>query len=147
MACLEVLRRARPLLAEPALRDQAGDSESFRTGRRSTMMILKRLVCSAGPLLTLGLVFATPLLAQEQAAFGWHGLLRDSAGAPIADAKVKLMGTATAEANTGADGSFTLSVLRGGQYRLAIIAEGKTAAYAQAITLAPDAPPVVITDR
>ena len=60
--------------------------------------------------------------------------LRDSAGAPIADAKVKLTGAATAEANTGADGSFTLSALRGGQYRLAIIAEGKTAAYAQAIS-------------
>ena len=72
---LKYLRRACPLLAEPALRDQAGDSEGSRTGRRSTMMsILKRLVRSAGPLLTLGLVFATPLLAQEQAAFVWHGL-------------------------------------------------------------------------
>jgi hypothetical protein len=109
------------------------------------MSILKRLVRSAGPLLPLGLVFATPLLAQEQAAFGWHGFLHDSAGAPIADAKVKLTGAATAESNTGADGGFTLSALRGGQYRLAIIAEGKTAAYAQAITLASDAPPVVIT--
>ena len=72
------------------------------------MSILKRFIRSAGPLLTLGLVFATPLLAQEQAAFGWHGLLRDSNGAPIADAKVKLTGAATAEANTGADGSFAL---------------------------------------
>src|SRR6202789_2974279 len=107
--------------------------------------IWKRLVRSAGPLLTLGLVFATPLLAQDQAAFGWHGLLRDSAGAPIADAKVKLTGAATAEANTGADGSFTLSALSRGQYKLAIIAGRKTAVYAQAITLTPDAPPVVIT--
>ena len=77
--------------------------------------ILKRLLRSAGPLLTLGLVFATPLLAQEQAAAVWHGLLRDSDGAPIADAKVKLTGAATAEANTGADGAFTLPALRGGQ--------------------------------
>ena len=100
------------------------------------MSILKKLVRSAGPLLTLGFVFAPPLLAQEQASFGWRGLLHDSAGAPIADAKVKLTGAATAEANTGTDGSFTLSALRGGQYRLAIVAEGKTAAYAQAITLA-----------
>src|ERR1700723_2094699 len=107
--------------------------------------ILKRFVRFSGPLLTLGLVFATPLLAQEQAAFGWHGLLRDSAGAPIADAKVKLTGAATAEANTGGDGSFTLSALRGGQYKLAIMAGRKTAVYAQAITLTPDAPPVVIT--
>src|ERR1700733_15259416 len=107
--------------------------------------IWKRLVRSAGPLLTLGLVFATPLLAQDQAAFGWHGVLRDIAGAPIADAKVKLTGAATAEANTDADGSFRFSALRGGQYRLAIIAEGKSAAYAQAITLGADAPPVVIT--
>src|SRR5580692_690432 len=80
--------------------------------------ILKRLIRSLVPLVTLGFVFATPLLAQEQAAFGWHGLLRDSDGAPIADAKVKLTGAATAQANTGADGSFTLSALRGGQYRL-----------------------------
>ena len=109
------------------------------------MSILKRLVRSAVPLLTLGLVFAMPLPAQEQATVMWHGLLRDSAGAPIANAKVKLTGAATGEANTGADGSFTLSSLRGGQYILAIIAEGKTAAYAQAITLAPDGPPVVIT--
>src|ERR1700733_12479031 len=107
--------------------------------------IWKRLVRSAGPLLTLGLVFATPLLAQDQAAFGWHGLWRDSAGAPIADAKVKLTGAATAEANTGADGSFTLSALSRGQYKLAIIAGRKTAVYAQAMTLTPDAPPVVIT--
>ncbi|MGA7108166.1 MAG: TonB-dependent receptor [Terracidiphilus sp.] len=107
--------------------------------------ILKRLVRTAGPLVTLGLVLTTPLLAQEQAAFGWHGLLRDSAGAPIADAKVELKGAATAEANTGADGSFTLPALRPGQYRLAIIAGHKTAAYAQAISLTPDAPPVVIT--
>src|ERR1700758_5136498 len=107
--------------------------------------ILRRLVRSAGALLTLGIVFATSLLAQEQAAFAWHGLLRDSAGAPIADARLKLTGTATAEASTSADGSFTLSALRGGQYRLAIIAEGKIAAYAQAIALASDAPPVVIT--
>jgi hypothetical protein len=91
------------------------------------------------------LVLATPLLAQEQAAFGWHGLLRDSAGAPITDAKVKVTGASTAEGNTGSDGRFTLSVLRDGQYRLAIFAKGKTAAYAQAITLASDAPPVVIT--
>jgi hypothetical protein len=107
--------------------------------------ILKRLVRSAGPLLTLGLLFATPLLAQEQAAFVWHGLLHDTAGAPIADAKVKLTGTAMAEAKTGADGGFSLSGLRGGQYRLAIVVEGKTAAYAQAITLADNAPSVVIT--
>src|SRR5579863_9272130 len=108
------------------------------------MTSILKLVRSAGPLLTLGFVFATPLLAQQQASFGWRGLLRDSAGAPIADAKVKLTGAATAEANTGTDGSFTLSALRGGQYRLAIVAEGKTAAYAQAITLAADAPPAVI---
>jgi hypothetical protein len=78
------------------------------------MSILKGLVRSAGPLLTLGLVFATPPLAQEQAAFGGHGFLHNSAGAPIADAKVKLTGAPTAEANTGADGAFTLPALRGG---------------------------------
>jgi len=56
------------------------------------MSILKRLVRSAGPLVTLGLLIATPLLAPEQAAVVWHGLLHDSAGAPIADAKVEADG-------------------------------------------------------
>ena len=73
--------------------------------------ILKRLVRFAGPLLTLGLVCATPLLAQEQAAFGWRGYLPECMSAPIADAKVKLTGAATGEANTGSDGAFTLHAL------------------------------------
>src|ERR1035437_196626 len=134
MACLEVLRRVRPLPAETALRDQAGDSEGSRTGRRSTMMsILKRLAGSAAPLLTLGVVFALPLLAQEQAAFGWHGFLRDSAGAPIADAKVKLTGATTTEVNTAPDGAFTLPALPPGKYKLTVETEGRKVAYAQTI--------------
>ncbi len=94
------------------------------------MSILKKLVRSAGPLLTLGLMFATPLLAQEQAALGWHGLLRDSAGAPIAAAKVKLTGAATGEANTGSDGAFTLHALPPGKYKLTVEADGRKVAYA-----------------
>lgn len=109
------------------------------------MSILKRLAGSAAPLLTLGVVFALPLLAQEQAAFGWHGFLRDSAGAPIADAKVKLTGATTTEVNTAPDGAFTLPALPPGKYKLTVETEGRKVAYAQTIDLTPAAPVELIT--
>src|ERR1700721_2969148 len=95
--------------------------------------------------LILGLAVSVPLLAQEQAAVVWHGLLRNSEGAPIAGAKVLLSGEATAQANTIDDGSFTLSALPAGQYRLTITAEGRTVPYAESVALAPGAPAVAIT--
>ena len=95
--------------------------------------------------LLLGSLFATPLFAQQPASVAWHGLLRDTAGAPIAGAKVRLTGAATAEAQTVADGSFTLPALPAGPYKLAVAARGKNSVYAQAVTLAPAAPDVVIT--
>src|ERR1700729_1448317 len=107
--------------------------------------ILKRLIRSLVPLVTLGFVFATPLLAQDQAAFGWHGLLRNSAGAPIADAKVKLTGAATAEGSTAPDGAFTLPALPPGKYKLTVEAEGRKVAYPQTIDLTPAAPVELIT--
>jgi hypothetical protein len=106
---------------------------------------LKRLASLAGHILILALALAAPVLAQEQSAVVWHGFLRNSGDAPIAGAKVRLAGATAAEANTAADGSFTLSALPGGQYKLTVVAEGKTAAYAQAITLAQGAPAVAIT--
>jgi hypothetical protein len=52
--------------------------------------------------------------------------VRDSAGAPIAGAKVRFPGAATAESNILADGSFDLFSLPPGQYKLALVANGKT---------------------
>jgi hypothetical protein len=105
----------------------------------------KRLAGSVRKLLVLGCAIVAPLCAQEQTAVVWHGLLRNSEGAPIAGAKVKLSGAATAQANTVADGSFTLPAVPAGQYKLTIDAEGKTVRYGQPIDLTPTPPAVVIT--
>ncbi len=105
----------------------------------------KKFAGSVMKLLMLGLAFAAPLGAQEQTAIVWHGVLRNSEGAPIAGAQVKLSGAAAAQADTNSDGSFTLAALPAGEYRLAIATGGKTTAYGQAIELAPASPAVVIT--
>jgi hypothetical protein len=83
--------------------------------------------------------------AQQPATAIWHGYLRNSAGAPIVGAKVRLEGGATAEGSTATDGAFLLPALPPGQYKLTVDAEGRKVARAQAIELAPAAPVAVIT--
>jgi Carboxypeptidase regulatory-like domain len=107
--------------------------------------ILIKIAGSVKIFLLLGLAVSVPLFGQEQAAVVWHGLLRNSEGTPVAGANVMLSGGATAQANTGGDGSFTMSALSAGQYRLTITAEGRTVPYAESIALAPGAPAVAIT--
>ncbi len=77
------------------------------------------------------------LSAQQPAAWPeWQGTLRNSAGAPLAGAKVHLKGAGgSAQSTTGADGHFHLQPLPAGQYRLTVIADGKTIEYAQSINL------------
>jgi hypothetical protein len=106
---------------------------------------LERLGRSAGQFLVIGLVFAGPLVGQEQGASIWHGYLRNTAGAPIAGAKVRLAGAATAQVSTATDGAFTLPALPRGQYKLTVATEGRKVAYAQAIDLAVAAPVELIT--
>jgi hypothetical protein len=101
------------------------------------MSILKRLARSAGPLLTLGLVFATSLLGQEQVTSVWHGYLRNSMSTPVVGAKVRLAGASTAEASTAADGAFTLPALPPGRYKLSVDSEGRRVVYTQVIELTP----------
>ena len=74
----------------------------------------------------------------------WQGVLRNAAGAPIVAAKVRLVGTASAEALTAVDGRFQLAPLLPGQYRLTVEADGRTVDYAQSIDLAPNAASVEI---
>jgi hypothetical protein len=93
----------------------------------------------------LGLVLAAPLFAQEQTTAVWHGILRNSAGAPIAGAKLQLAGTARAESSTATNGTFALPPLPPGKYRLTIAAEKRTATYAQPIELASAAAAVAVT--
>ena len=58
---------------------------------------------------------------------------------------MRLTGASTAQSSTVADGSFALHGLPAGSYKLTIVSEGKTATYAQAISLSADSPPVLIT--
>ncbi|HET7103241.1 MAG TPA: TonB-dependent receptor [Terracidiphilus sp.] len=74
--------------------------------------------------------------AWAQANTVWQGVLRDSAGAPIAGARVILSaGGASADAVTGKNGEFRLAALPAGQYRLKVDANGRQAEYAQPVTL------------
>lgn len=102
-----------------------------------------RLICLVQALMLVAVTGAAR--AQLPATAVWHGSLRNPAGAPIAGTKVRLSGKATAEADTAADGSFALSGLPAGQYKLTVVGRGRTVTYAQAIDLTPSAPEVSIT--
>lgn len=71
--------------------------------------------------------------AQEAPATAWRGVLRDSAGAPIAGARVELAGKAKYKSVTAADGRFLFSELTPGQYTLTIQREKRTARLAQPV--------------
>lgn len=107
--------------------------------------IFERLVRYATQFLVLGLVFAIPLPAQVPTTAVWHGYLRNSASAPVVNAKVRLTGAATAEASTSPDGAFTLSALPLGKYKLTVEAGGRKLTSAQTIDLTPAAPVELIT--
>jgi hypothetical protein len=107
--------------------------------------IFERLVHFATQSLVLGLVFAIPLPAQVPTTSVWHGYLRNSASAPVMNAKVRLIGAATAEASTAPDGAFTLPALPPGKYKLTVEAGGRKVAYGQTIDLTPAAPVELIT--
>lgn len=85
-------------------------------------------------------------LCQQQPQAAWDGVLRSSAGAPVAGAKVELAGNgARAEGVTGIDGHFRLTTLPTGSYRLTVEANGSTTQYPQPIELEPAGPSAVIT--
>jgi len=93
----------------------------------------------------VGLALALPLVAQEQPTAVWHGSVRNNAGAAIAGARVRLMGATTVESTTSTDGSFKLSALPPGQYKLTVEAAGRTVSYAEMIDLQSAAPAVILT--
>ena len=81
--------------------------------------------------------------AEQPSLPAWQGILHNAAGAPVAGAQIRLSGNhESAEAKTGADGQFHLKPLPPGQYKLTIVAEGRTIEYAQGVNLQPDPPPV-----
>ena len=72
--------------------------------------------------------------------------MRDTAGAPVAGAKVRLAAKQVqAEAMTAADGQFKIPALPVGQYRLTLEVGGRKVAYSAPVDLAPAAPAVVLT--
>ena len=82
---------------------------------------------------------AAGTMAQQPTAV-WQGIMRNAAGAPISAATVRLASkTATAEAITGADGSFQVRGLAPGEYRLSVESKGRKMDYALPIELASDA--------
>ena len=99
---------------------------------------MRRLISAlAGVIASLCLIITAPAPAQPAPSSpAWHGVLRNTAGAPIPDATVRLAGpTSSAEARTAADGSFHLSALPAGQYRLSVRAEGRSVDYAQPVSI------------
>jgi len=108
-------------------------------------MIFEKFIHLATQSLIVGLVFAMPLPAQVPTTSVWHGYLRNSASAPVVNAKVRLTGAATAEASTSPDGAFTLSALPLGKYKLTVEAGGRKLTSAQTIDLTPAAPVELIT--
>jgi hypothetical protein len=75
----------------------------------------------------------------------WQGHLHNTAGAPIANAKIHLAGAGqSATAETAEDGAFHVGPLAAGTYRLTIQANGRTTEYAQPIDLVSGGSPVSI---
>jgi hypothetical protein len=95
--------------------------------------------------MAFGLICSTKICAQQSTSCIWQGSLRNAEGAPIANAIVRLAGGGkTEEAKTTSDGAFHLPALPAGQYRLTVSAKGRRVTYTQAITLAPQGPPVAL---
>jgi len=105
----------------------------------------KLLKCFAP--VVLGVLLASTLGAAQPAAGPvWQGVVRDTGGAPLVGAKVRLVGKgASAEAVTGADGRFHLAALAAGQYRLTVESGGRKIEYAESIDLAMGAPAALLT--
>ena len=66
-------------------------------------------------------------VALAQPAGSWKGTLRDSAGKPVADARIELRGAMTAQCRTAVDGAFTFLDLVPGQYSLVVQTGASTA--------------------
>ena len=105
-------------------------------GKRTTLW-----VCS---LLAIHL-FTSTTDAQQPEQPVWQGIVHNPAGAPIAAAKIRLTGAASAEAVSSADGRFRMTPLPAGSYRLTVEADGRKVEAAQPVDLAPAATAVTIT--
>ncbi|HTA80364.1 MAG TPA: carboxypeptidase regulatory-like domain-containing protein [Terracidiphilus sp.] len=86
------------------------------------------------------------VIRAQQGSVIWSGVLRTTAGAPIANAKIALSADGRqVQAETASDGRFRLMGVAPGSYRLTIQAAKRKAQYAQAIEVARDGSEVAIT--
>ncbi len=95
--------------------------------------------------LTLALLLCLTASGRAQQATGpvWQGILRNTAGVPVAGATIRLAAQQSqAQSVTGADGQFRFSVMPAGQYRLTVEAEGRTVEYAQPVVIAAGSAPM-----
>ncbi|HEY1767419.1 MAG TPA: carboxypeptidase regulatory-like domain-containing protein [Terracidiphilus sp.] len=95
----------------------------------------------------LALLLVAPALpAQAPSPIAWRGVVRNSSGAPVAAAKVRLEAKGKrAEALSGGDGAFRLAALPAGDYRLTVQWNGRKVEAAQPVELAPAMPPAALT--
>jgi hypothetical protein len=96
--------------------------------------------------LLLLLLFLSPALnAQQLSTRLWKGVLHDSAGAPIRDAEIHLIGGhGELVAQTQADGSFQFANPPG-SYQLSVVVAGVAHNAPASIDLTPDSLPAIIT--
>ncbi len=83
--------------------------------------------------------------AQDAGPGTWNGVLRDSAGSPIAGAQIELSGTGIHKTTTDAGGRFAFTGLVPGQYRLKILQAMLVAQAPQPVDVATTHTEVVIT--
>jgi hypothetical protein len=92
------------------------------------------------------LVASTSAFAQSAVQASWRGVLRNTGGAPIANAKVSLTASGQkGEARTDSDGRFLVQMLPAGIYHLTVATKGSTVECAQPVSLAAETPDVVLT--
>ncbi len=135
-----------PIASLPAYRPFKGLFQVNNQLGRHCSLSQTWLLRSSGLWLFIVALFAATTQAQPAPQATWSGVLRNTAGAPIAGAKVRLSAHGNkAEASTDADGEFHLPTLPPGQYHLTVEEQHKKADYAQLIDLQPLAAPVLLT--
>ena len=118
----------------------------IKFGKRCSLSCILSLGNAAFWPLIIALFAVAGLQAQPATQATCSGVLRNTAGAPIAGAKVRLSAKGhKAEASTDADGQFHLPNLPVGLYHLAVDNHGNKAEYHELVDVEPATPPLMVT--
>src|ERR1700756_1373064 len=124
-----------------------------RTSAANIALLDTKLILFRVGLLVGLILLSAPFVFAQSAAPAlpvWQGRLHNTAGAPVANAKIHLAGAGqSATAETAEDGGFHVGPLATGAYKLTIEANGRTTEYAQTINLTPtpNSVSIEISDR